>query len=165
MSQIGSRKRPAPGASPILQQSHPPNDPPLIPAQKAPKPSARLNPAADPTTSLSYPDYLPSPTSDYPRSPQSAVPQQQPTSNQMTRRPPDQDAGQVQHPSYTNGSSEIWPLFTENGMQQLNETGWRNEGDDLDQKALVAKRDAQAKRKQIPPFVQKLSRQACTMLS
>lgn len=52
-------------------------------------------------------------------------------------------------------------MFNENGLQQLNETGWRNEGDDLDQKALVAKRDAQAKRKQIPPFVQKLSRQAC----
>lgn len=30
--------------------------------------------------------------------------------------------------------------------------------DDLDQQALRAKRDAEAKRKQIPPFVQKLSR-------
>jgi len=28
----------------------------------------------------------------------------------------------------------------------------------LEEKATVAKRDAQAKRKQIPPFVQKLSR-------
>ncbi|KAL8980041.1 MAG: hypothetical protein Q9177_005987, partial [Variospora cf. flavescens] len=154
MAQIGSRKRPAPGASPILQQPQAPSDPPLISADKAPKQSARLNPVTDPTTSLPYPEYLPSTTSNYPQSPQSAVPQQQPTSNQVTRRPPDQDTGQVQHPSYTNGNSEIWPLFNENGLQQLNETGWRNEGDDLDQKALVAKRDAQAKRKQIPPFVQ-----------
>ena len=39
--------------------------------------------------------------------------------------------------------------------------GWENAEDDddeLEQKALVAKKDAQSKRKQIPPFVQKLSR-------
>lgn len=38
---------------------------------------------------------------------------------------------------------------------------WENIADDdeeLEQKAAVAKKDAQAKRKQIPPFVQKLSR-------
>jgi heat shock transcription factor len=37
---------------------------------------------------------------------------------------------------------------------------WETVDDDeeLDQKAAVAKKDAQAKRKQIPPFVQKLSR-------
>lgn len=40
----------------------------------------------------------------------------------------------------------------------MGETAWRNNSDDLDQKALAAQRDAQAKRKQIPPFVQKLSR-------
>ncbi|KAL8663166.1 MAG: hypothetical protein Q9202_004098 [Teloschistes flavicans] len=39
----------------------------------------------------------------------------------------------------------------------MGETAWRNNSDDLDQKALAAQRDAQAKRKQIPPFVQKLS--------
>jgi heat shock transcription factor len=38
--------------------------------------------------------------------------------------------------------------------------GWENTDDDedLESKALLAKRDAQSKRKQIPPFVQKLSR-------
>ncbi len=36
--------------------------------------------------------------------------------------------------------------------------GWINADEDLEQKALIAKRDAQAKRKPIPPFVQKLSR-------
>ena len=36
--------------------------------------------------------------------------------------------------------------------------GYPNQEDDLDQQALRAKRDAEAKRKQIPPFVQKLSR-------
>ena len=33
-----------------------------------------------------------------------------------------------------------------------------DEEDDLEQKAMAAKKEAQAKRKQIPPFVQKLSR-------
>lgn len=39
--------------------------------------------------------------------------------------------------------------------------GWENadnEDDELEQKAMMARKDAQAKRKQIPPFVQKLSR-------
>jgi len=38
------------------------------------------------------------------------------------------------------------------GFEQMDEE------DDLEQKALAAKKEAQAKRKQIPPFVQKLSR-------
>jgi hypothetical protein len=36
--------------------------------------------------------------------------------------------------------------------------GWGENLAELEQRALVAKRDAQAKRKQIPPFVQKLRR-------
>lgn len=36
--------------------------------------------------------------------------------------------------------------------------GYSNQNDDLNQQALRAKKDAEAKRKQIPPFVQKLSR-------
>ena len=36
--------------------------------------------------------------------------------------------------------------------------GWPNEYDNLDQDAERAKREAQSKRKQIPPFIQKLSR-------
>jgi heat shock transcription factor len=42
---------------------------------------------------------------------------------------------------------------------------WETIADDdeeLEQKAAIAKKDAQAKRKQIPPFVQKLSRYVCT---
>lgn len=40
--------------------------------------------------------------------------------------------------------------------------GWGESLDELYRRALVAKREAQAKRKQIPPFVQKLSRYATT---
>jgi heat shock transcription factor, other eukaryote len=48
-----------------------------------------------------------------------------------------------------------------NSSVQPGQGAWEamDEGeDDLEQRALVAKKEAQAKRKQIPPFVQKLSR-------
>ena len=35
---------------------------------------------------------------------------------------------------------------------------WQTSYDDLDQRAEIAKREVQAKRKHIPPFIQKLSR-------
>ncbi|KAF2087563.1 hypothetical protein K490DRAFT_11203, partial [Saccharata proteae CBS 121410] len=49
--------------------------------------------------------------------------------------------------------------FPEYGNAMPNQHGWENAEDeeDLEAQALKAKRDAQAKRKQIPPFVQKLS--------
>ncbi|KAL8849048.1 MAG: hypothetical protein Q9221_005947 [Calogaya cf. arnoldii] len=88
--------------------------------------------------------------------PQSSLPpQQQATSNQLARRPPGQDRERT---PLTNGSNtELWSSFGDNGLQPSSEADWPNSGDDLDQKALLAKMDAQTKRKQIPPFVQKLS--------
>lgn len=44
------------------------------------------------------------------------------------------------------------------GAQIPAENSWASQYDDLDQRALIAQRDAEAKRKSIPPFVQKLSR-------
>lgn len=42
---------------------------------------------------------------------------------------------------------------------QVGQPGWEHEDDeDLEAQAMRAKKEAQAKRKQIPPFVQKLSR-------
>jgi heat shock transcription factor len=53
-----------------------------------------------------------------------------------------------------------WETFNgdSGGGQQAG--GWENTDDDeeLEQKAMLARKDAQSKRKQIPPFVQKLSR-------
>lgn len=73
-------------------------------------------------------------------------------SNQLVRRHPNQQL-------VSRGN---------NGWQDLsNSTGQPGQGaweamdggeEDLEQRALVAKQEAQAKRKQIPPFVQKLSR-------
>lgn len=85
-------------------------------------------------------------------------------SNQVTRRAPRQDLAQPQRASYTNGNTDGWPALADDGMQQLGDGVWGNNGDDLDQKALIAQKDAQAKRKQIPPFVQKLSRRVSPVI-
>lgn len=60
--------------------------------------------------------------------------------------------------SYNVGGNEVWKGRMENDTQQPAEEAWNNDDAALAQKALVAKREAQSKRKSIPPFVQKLSR-------
>lgn len=65
---------------------------------------------------------------------------------QLVRRNPNQQLAQRHNQ---------WETFPDPTQQQ-----WEPVDDDeeLEQKAALAKKDAQAKRKQIPPFVQKLSR-------
>lgn len=79
-------------------------------------------------------------------------PSMPPGSNQLVRRNPNQQLATRGRPA--------WP--DPNGGMQPSQTPWESVDDederDLEQRALAAKRDAQAKRKQIPPFVQKLSR-------
>ena len=68
-------------------------------------------------------------------------------SNQLVRRIPNQQMART------------WIDAPDMAMQQTQST-WDDEDEkQLEQRALIAKRDATAKRKQIPPFVQKLSRQ------
>ena len=50
------------------------------------------------------------------------------------------------------------PSFSDHGSGTGESGGWGESLEDLYKRAMVAKREAQAKRKQIPPFVQKLSR-------
>lgn len=74
------------------------------------------------------------------------------TSNQVARRPPTNQTVS-RHRNYEQPSASI--------PEQANgpgESGWSESLEELYKRALVAKREAQAKRKQIPPFVQKLSR-------
>jgi heat shock transcription factor len=69
------------------------------------------------------------------------------TPGQLVRRNPNQQLAARGTP---------WEDLDSNGQQ-----GWpiaEDDDEELEQKALLAKKDAQAKRKQIPPFVQKLSR-------
>ena len=77
------------------------------------------------------------------------------SSGQLVRRNPNQQLA----PAPRRGQWDGYPSPTQQ---------WENIADDdeeLEQKAALAKKDAQAKRKQIPPFVQKLSRYVHDMLS
>ena len=110
-----------------------------------------------PSTTAVYPD----PTSDYNSNfyDGSTQPNAAPVSgsNQVVRRPAGQQL--VPRVSYGNAGNETWPTIADEGINQGNEDVWMdNGGDDLEQKAMIAKRETLAKRKQIPPFVQKLSR-------
>lgn len=78
------------------------------------------------------------------------------TSNQLTRRTTNQQL--VTRAGFSSTNNEAWPAFVEGVTQQPGDEAWMNDDEELERKALIAKRDAQAKRKPIPPFVQKLSR-------
>lgn len=58
-----------------------------------------------------------------------------------------------QHGILGDGQQEQW-----SGIANLSGQSQEEDEEDLDMKVAMAKRDAQGKRKQIPPFVQKLSR-------
>lgn len=77
-------------------------------------------------------------------------------SNQLARR----QANQSQMISRNRGYEQPPASYVENGGSNGNgESGaWGESIEELYRRALAAKRDSQAKRKQIPPFVQKLSR-------
>lgn len=73
-------------------------------------------------------------------------------SNQLVRRHPNQQL-------VSRGNNGWQDLSTSTGGPGQGAWEAPDEGEeDLEQRALVAKKEAQAKRKQIPPFVQKLSR-------
>ncbi|KAL8737726.1 MAG: hypothetical protein Q9181_001411 [Wetmoreana brouardii] len=151
MLQAGSRKRPAPGASPVTLHSQTPIGPNLNPPQMSSNQYLQWNQANQPPTPPSYPNL----SATYPQIPPSTAPPQQSASSQLTQRPPVQSI--AERPPYANSNADIWPSLAGSGIQQLSDAAWGNNGDDLDRKALAAQRDSQAKRKQIPPFVQKLS--------
>ncbi|CAD0099409.1 unnamed protein product [Aureobasidium mustum] len=85
------------------------------------------------------------PTTQAPTYGQPAVP----PSNQLVRRNTNQQVARTpqrnQWSNFANPTDRVWEDMD------------HEEEQDLDQKAAIAKKDAQAKRKQIPPFVQKLS--------
>ena len=131
---MGTRKRPAPGASPLGQ------------TDRASEPNLQdltLNWQAPNTTHGAYPN----PT--FFGNQQNATGNTE--ANQLIRRGNQPMMPMQNFPNTGNG----WkPPDT---LQAVNE-GWSAPHDDLDQRALAAKSDAESKRKQIPPFVQKLSR-------
>ncbi|KAL9128758.1 MAG: hypothetical protein Q9217_002637 [Psora testacea] len=147
MSQVRTRKRPAPGASPLsqTQQQAPssPHDPAL--GWQSPE-TLNVNGA--------YQD-----PSFYGSQAHNAYPQMQPmhqsqSTNQLARRSPNQPLIPIQN--YTGAGNGPWQV-NQSATSIPSDNEWSVQYDDLDQKALVAKGDAESKRKQIPPFVQKLS--------
>ena len=152
MPQVGTRKRPAPGASPM--QSPQSQNIAAVTHNSATTTATMTDPYVPwpQQNSISYPD----PTSGYGSNlyaSANGIPATH--SNQLARRSMGQQM--VPRASYNDSAGEAWPVVPENMVQPPAE-GWVNENDDLNQRAEVAKRETQAKRKQIPPFVQKLSR-------
>lgn len=159
MSQTQTRKRPAPGSSPVE----------TVPFKTSSNPnnsSIRQNSAASPmaaSQNFQWPQqtqtrYTDAPN-DYGSSPYNgaskshAIPMA--PSSQVATRPPGQHM--VSRLNHNDPSSENWPVLTDGTRQPASGT-LTNRDDDLDQRAEIARNDSQAKRKQIPPFVQKLSR-------
>lgn len=158
-----SRKRPAPGASPVV---HPP-PPPIGTVQNyPPNPGAQLsndqflqwgqNPAPN---VVNQPAHYPDPAAAAAYNPTAFAPGQDipaptaPASSQLARRPTPNHLV-----SRNRGYEQAPAVTTDSGGGNGESGGWGESLDELYRRASIAKRDAQAKRKQIPPFVQKLSR-------
>lgn len=81
--------------------------------------------------------------------------------NDVTTPGEDTNTGQLvrRNPNQQLAARRNTPWGALNNNEQQPEWPPREDEDDqLEQKALVAKKEAQSRRKQIPPFVQKLSR-------
>lgn len=153
MSSPNPRKRPAPGTSPIavplpLQQQMQPQGFPVTPADQVFRWNNGPDAAATPlnsfgmiSTQAPYPQAIPAP------------------SNALARRQPSRALVPT---TQFNGTADTWASFSDDAAYPLgHNTPPMDEHDNierLEEMAQRAKREAQAKRKQIPPFVQKLSR-------
>jgi len=157
MEQTNSRKRPAPGASPLAQQVIPvaPQQYPYQPFTdntdftnfNFPTDQNFSDPSAFDSNNFAY-------SLNTAQQPQYGAPQYASTastapSTDLVRRSQNQ---QLMRPA--NGQQEQqW-----NGTGTVGSPAEEEDEQDLDNKVAMAKKDAQGKRKQIPPFVQKLSR-------
>lgn len=167
-SQGMTRKRPAPGAAPA---SHP--QPGLVPTYPPANPNSQLsneqflqwgqNPSANSINTSSFADPSTYNPAGYAASQDltvAAAPAT-PTTNQFARRQPPQN----QLVTRNRGYEQAPAVYTENTSGVGGESGaWGESLEELYQRAITAKREAQSKRKQIPPFVQKLSRYVRTMV-
>lgn len=153
MPSAGSRKRPAPGSSPLGPERQITSSPQMSTDQYLQWHQQDLNNGIP-----SYPDA----PANYNANVYHGMSQAQhmatttPASKELARIPGDQQI--VSRTAYNNVGNDAWPIVSEEGLPQPSKQPWLNNSDDLEQKAQLARRETQAKRKQIPPFVQKLSR-------
>lgn len=149
-----SRKRPAPGADPVSY-------PPQISNAASGFPDGLAQPLSNdqflqwgqtgqPGPSFNDNSYAAN-ANTYPQGNPQHVPQ---PSNQLTRRPMTQ-LTPARPRADEDGTG--W-MDASNGGAQGPDAEWGDDIADLEARAQIAKREAQAKRKQIPPFVQKLNR-------
>ncbi|KAH7626791.1 putative kat SU protein [Sordaria sp. MPI-SDFR-AT-0083] len=149
MSSPNPRKRPAPGSSPIvplplqqMQQQFPPAQADqMYRWNNGPEAAAApLNSFGMISTQAPYPQAIPAP------------------SNALARRQPSRALVPT---NQFNGTADTWTSFSDDAAYPLGHTVPPMDEHDnierLEEMAQRAKREAQAKRKQIPPFVQKLS--------
>lgn len=84
------------------------------------------------------------------------------SSTQLARRPVNRQLVATAQRTAYDSSGDPWGQFGDDSvLDPQNSSGRMEENDNielLEERAAIAKRDAQSKRKQIPPFVQKLSR-------
>ena len=88
-------------------------------------------------------------------------------STTLARRPLNGQLVPTTQRSTYDSSGDHWAQFGEDSILDPLANGGIEENDNiehLEERAAVAKRDAQSKRKQTPPFVQKLSRYAFSLL-
>ncbi|TAQ83730.1 hypothetical protein B7494_g7944 [Chlorociboria aeruginascens] len=159
MPPTNPRKRPAPGASPVVQPAQ--MQPTYTPTQMSNAEYLRWGQSEN----TSYPESVaPSYNMDNFGGDALSQPQYDQSvpapSTQLARRPLNRQlVSTAQRPPYDTGDS--WSGFGDDSMiDPQNPNAAMGENDNiemLEERANVAKREAQAKRKQIPPFVQKLS--------
>lgn len=153
-----SRKRPAPGTSPVgYQQQNPQLQGNYQGAVQPLTDDQFFNWGANGQDPVSYPNQpmynmQPNQFQNQAQRPQQAPPPNQ--SNQLARRPVNNQV--VSRPPPQNGE---WSQQVQTQQQQQDspET-WSDDINDLLRRAQDAKRESQSKRKQIPPFVMKLHR-------
>ncbi|KAI9730560.1 MAG: stress-responsive transcription factor hsf1 [Cirrosporium novae-zelandiae] len=149
------RKRPAPGA-PSTSQPSKRNRAMIDPSMESPQLANQFLRTWDPNTQNLSPSY-PDPTVAFSPNAYTAMgaptPMPQPVaSNQIALRTPSQQLV----PRGRSYNDADWGNTPINGNMDPRH-GWDQSIEDLQQRAMIAKREAQAKRKSIPPFVQKLS--------
>lgn len=157
MPPTNPRKRAAPGSSPAVQNNQMPQSY-TAPAQVSNADFLRWNQNADNGTYTDPANY----NANYAGASMAQPPFDQsiPTaSTQLARRPNNRQVVSTQRVPYDNQVDPWGANFDDALLDPQN--GMVEENDNielLEERASVAKRDAQSKRKQIPPFVQKLSR-------
>ncbi len=150
-SQGYSRKRPAPGADPVPyppQMQNPVSYNDGLGTNLSNDEFFQWGQTGQPAVPYNDNSYTMN-TNTYPQN----NPQPQP-SNQLTRRPMTQLAAPTRPRMDQDGNA--W-MDNTNGAHAP-DAEWGDDIAVLEARAQIAKRDAQAKRKQIPPFVQKLNR-------